>query len=119
MTYRPYPGSFASHVIDFFIANADEELTPSDMLIKWPIVNKKNIRTLLSSAVEERALIRSHSEDGGFTYRAGPNIKKRFMTDLPLASYVTAAAIHPKDPPHVVIEKLQLAINAAKAKGAH
>ena len=77
MTYRPYPGSFASLVVDFFLANPEEELSPDDMVIKWPSVQRKNIRTLLSSAVEAKALIRTKSPDGDFIYSPGPNLQKR------------------------------------------
>lgn len=119
MTYRPYAGSFASLVVDFFIANPDEELTPHDMAIKWPTTPRKNIRTLLASAVQAQALIREKTLDDEFIYKAGPNIKKRIVAEAPLSSYVATAGIHPKDPPNIVVRKLQHAINLAKAQGVN
>jgi hypothetical protein len=77
MTYRPYHCGFAHKVIEFFVNNPDEELSSSDMTVKWPNQNRRTIHTLLRPAVANQCLIRYHNDDDIIIYQAGPNILLR------------------------------------------
>lgn len=87
-SYLPPKGSLAYDVCAFFLANPDEELNRSDVMLKF----KGHItapQTALASAVIYGLLIKS-----GNTYRAGPKLN----AVMHVAMHQAAPAEHPTPP---------------------
>jgi hypothetical protein len=70
MVYNPQEGSVAFKVIEFLTTHPDEELTTEDVSAKYD-KPRKNVHSLLGTAVESGALTRSENEDGELVYRLG------------------------------------------------
>lgn len=70
-TYTPRAGSVAFRVIEFLLANPDEQLGSADVAIKFDCA-RNNVHTLLSDAVTAGFLARKEDlEDGELVYVAG------------------------------------------------
>lgn len=68
--YIPQPGSLVEKVLEFFTSNPDEELTPTEIGIKFDRP-AKNIHSLLTTAVARGALVRKEGDDGELVYCLG------------------------------------------------
>jgi hypothetical protein len=68
--YQPVSGSFADRVVEFFTTHPEEELTPTEIGIKFD-KPPKNVHSLLRTPVEYGVLVRTESDDGELVYRLG------------------------------------------------
>ena len=71
--YIPRAGSLPSMCLHFFRNNPDELLTLDDITDKFDVV-RGNIHTMLKPCLDAGLLVRGRSEDGDYTYAAGPEI---------------------------------------------
>lgn len=73
-TYRPRPGSLVDRVLAFFEKNPDEELSRSDVAVKFEL-GITSVSGTLAAAVQA-GLLRWEKDDAGrWVYRAGQEVK--------------------------------------------
>ena len=66
--YAPRPGTVPKRVIDFFRANPEEELTISDIAIKFD-VPQESVNKCLNLSVKGGLLVKVHDDNGRVAFR--------------------------------------------------
>lgn len=79
VSYRPREGSLPDRVCRYFAANPDEELSVSDIVLKFDVADRKNLNTMLNLPVASGLLARIN----GSSYRAGPRINDMMIEEEP------------------------------------
>lgn len=69
--YTPRGDSLARKVIDFLMANPDDELTPKDVGVKFD-TDAKSVHASLKAPVENGWLVKVHNDDLELVFRLGP-----------------------------------------------
>lgn len=68
--YKPFKGSLAERVLQFFEANADEVLTADDIADKYGR-GRASVHTCLAKCVDVGYLVREKQPDGQYVYTRG------------------------------------------------
>lgn len=66
--YKPRAGTVPQRVIDFFLANPEEELTIRDVAVKFDVA-EISVYKCLANAVKHGVLAKVQGEDGRLSYR--------------------------------------------------
>ena len=72
-TYRPRPGSLVARVLAFFEHNPDEELSRSDVAVKFGL-GITSVSGTLAAAVQAGLLRWEQTDAGRWVYRAGQEV---------------------------------------------
>lgn len=106
MAYVPQAGSLPDRVCEWFLRNAEEELTASDIARKYNVPSV-NVAPTLASAVAAEWLTRDKGDDGVKVYRRGPKLATfapAAASSRPPAGEIKRRRLPPLDPDKVEIK---------------